>query len=80
MTLTHLRSGLFDVQRDGDGFKAVRADPIVAATVELFVAWCVEGVFTATSSGDILLAGTVRYRLVGVDEGRNLILQRIDEP
>jgi hypothetical protein len=77
VSLSNLRPGLLDVQRNGDGFKVVRADPIIITT-ELFVEWCAAGHLIAVDGGDVLLVGQVRYRPVGVDSGRGLVLQRIN--
>jgi hypothetical protein len=79
VSLSNLRSGLLDIQRDGDGFKVVCADPIITITMELLVELCAAGHLIAINGGDLFLVGQVRYRPICVDSGRNLVLQRIDD-
>lgn len=79
IVLVGLQTGLINVRDVNGEYVVDHADPIVAMTADLLVDLSRRGILTASTYGDLLLAGQVRYRLVGVDEGRNLVLQRVED-
>lgn len=78
MSITGLRYGTIAARMSDDVLVVDRADPIVAVTMELLIEWAKKDVIVSSSYGGVLIAG-VRYWPVGVDEGRNLVLQRVDD-
>lgn len=78
VTVSGLWYGEWVVRREGARFVVDRADPIVAVRLSLLVSLCADGAVSMKSHDEFLLAGAVLYRPIGIDDGRNLICQRID--
>jgi hypothetical protein len=66
------------LRNDGNEIVVDQADPIVALSLELVLELAATGALASTTYGELLIGGTVRYRPVGLDSGRNLVCQRIE--